>query len=210
MTPILKTPTLTGSLVHLEPLSPAHVEALAEAAREPSPGFGFTTVPSGAAAMAAYVEDLLAAAHRGETVPFAQRRLTNARPVGVTRFLSLRYDGARATPYAVEIGGTWLGASAQRTGLNTEAKLLLLSHAFDTWRVGRVDLKTDERNAQSRRGIEGLGASLEGILRSWQPSQVAGEEGRLRNTAMYSILAEEWPRVQDLLVRRLQRAGAAT
>ncbi len=93
----------------------------------------------------------------------------------------------------MEIGGTWLAASAQRTGINVEAKLLLLAHAFDEWGTARVDLKTDARNAKARAAIEGLGARLDGVLRSWQPSQAPGEADRLRDSAMYSILAAEWP-----------------
>lgn len=206
VTPMLQPPTLTGSLVRLEPLSTDHVEALAAAAGERSFGYDYTAVPAGLEATAGYVTGLLAAGGRGETVPFAQIRRYDDRAVGVTRFLTLRYDGSRPTPYAVEIGGTWLGASAQRTGLNREAKRLLLTHAFDAWQVGRVDLKTDERNAQSRAGIAGLGARFEGILRSWQPSQVAGEAGLLRNTAMYSITAEEWPGVRERLAARRSHA----
>ena len=106
-------------------------------------------------------------------------------------------------PYAVEIGGTWLAASAQRTGINIEAKLLLLTHAFDTWSVGRVDFKTDARNERSRGAIAALGATFEGILRNWQPSHAPGEEGRLRDSAMYSITAVEWPAVRSHLNERL-------
>jgi RimJ/RimL family protein N-acetyltransferase len=108
-------------------------------------------------------------------------------------------------PYAVEIGGTWLAASAQGTGINVDAKLLLLTHAFEHWQVGRVDLKTDARNERSRNAIARIGATFEGVLRSWQPSLVAGEEGRLRDTAMFSIVAGEWPAVRARLDQRLAR-----
>jgi RimJ/RimL family protein N-acetyltransferase len=103
----------------------------------------------------------------------------------------------------VEIGWTWLAASAQGTGINTDAKLLLLRHAFETLGVARVDLKTDARNHRSRRAIEGLGATFEGVLRRWSPSWTPGEEGRLRDSAMYSFIDVEWPDREDRLRRRL-------
>jgi RimJ/RimL family protein N-acetyltransferase len=108
-----------------------------------------------------------------------------------------------ATPYAVEIGGTWLATSAQRSGINTEAKLLLLDYAFETWHVGRVDLKTDARNDRSRNAILRIGASFEGVLRHWQPSLVEGEEGTLRDSAMFSIVDSEWPSVRERLTSLL-------
>jgi RimJ/RimL family protein N-acetyltransferase len=99
----------------------------------------------------------------------------------------------------VEIGGTFLAASAQRTGINTEAKLLLLEHAFDVLGVGRVDLKTDARNDRSRNAMLRIGATFEGVLRNWQPSLVPGEEGLLRDSALYSITDREWPEVREHL-----------
>ena len=104
----------------------------------------------------------------------------------------------------MEIGGTWLAASAQRTGANTDAKLLMLTHAFDVWDVQRLDLKTDARNARSRAAIERLGAQLDGVMRNWQPSYVPGEGGLPRDTALYSIIPSEWPAIRD----RLQAAHA--
>jgi RimJ/RimL family protein N-acetyltransferase len=132
-----------------------------------------------------------------------QVRLLDDQAVGVTRFLTFRARHDSLMPYAVEIGGTWLAASAQRTGINAEAKLLLLTHAFETWKVGRVDFKTDARNGRSRAAISALGATFEGVLRHWQPSHVAGEEGQLRDSAVYSILDSEWPTVRRGLLARL-------
>src|SRR4029077_10914389 len=100
-------------------------------------------------------------------------------------------------------GFTWLSASAQGTGINTEAKLLLLSHAFDRLGVARVDIKTDARNLRSRRAIEALGATFEGVLRSWSMSWAPGEEGRLRDSAMYSVIAGGGHAVSALLTARL-------
>jgi RimJ/RimL family protein N-acetyltransferase len=113
--------------------------------------------------------------------------------------MTLRRRSEGELPYAVEIGGTWLAATAQRTGINSEAKFLLLRHAFETWGVARVDLKTDARNERSRAAILRLGATFEGVLRSWQPSLVQGEQDRYRNSAMFSITREEWPQVREHL-----------
>jgi RimJ/RimL family protein N-acetyltransferase len=123
----------------------------------------------------------------------------------MTRFLTLRWYFERDYPDAVEIGGTFLTSAAQRTAANTETKLLMLAHAFDIWQVRRVDLKTDERNERSRRAIERIGGRFEGVLRNWQAAQVDGEEGRTRNSAMYSILLSEWPDVRVQLEDRLRR-----
>lgn len=152
--------------------------------------------------MVDYVRALLAARSIGETVPFAQVRLADGHPVGVTRFLNLRRR--HGLPHAVEIRGTWLGASAQRTGINSEAKFLLLAHAFEGWKVGRVDFKTDARNSRSRAAISALGASFEGVLRNWQPSNIAGEQNQLRDSAIYSILNTEWRAVRRAIAARLR------
>jgi RimJ/RimL family protein N-acetyltransferase len=186
-------PTLEGRLVRLEPLAERHVEGLAAAAADRST-YRWTTVPDGREATGAYIAALLA---DDDTIPFAQVRRADGRAVGVTRYLHLR-------PHAVEIGGTWLAREAQGTQINKEAKLLLLEHAFAVLGVGRVDFLTDARNAQSRAGIEGVGATFEGVLRSWQPSRVAGEEGRLRDSAIFSIVVAEWPEVRAALQARLR------
>ncbi|MEY2973809.1 MAG: hypothetical protein RIR49_229, partial [Actinomycetota bacterium] len=103
-------------------------------------------------------------------------------------------------PDAVEIGGTWLTPSAQRTGANTDAKLLMLAHAFDVLAVHRVTIKTDARNARSRANIERVGGVFEGVLRS----HMRASDGAVRDTAMYSILAAEWPVVRERLRSRLR------
>jgi N-acetyltransferase len=192
-------PTLSGPRVRLEPLSHQHVDGLLQAADEDRSTYTFTNVPKSRDAMDEYVGDLLQMWEAGEVVPFAQIEVATDRPVGATRLMTIRAIQGSTNPYAVEIGGTWLAASAQRSGLNTEAKLLLLEYAFGTWNVGRVDLKTDARNDRSRNAILRIGASFEGVLRHWQPSQVAGEENRLRDSAFFSILDTEWPRVREHL-----------
>jgi N-acetyltransferase len=192
-------PSLSGDTVRLEALRLEHVDALFEAANEDRSAYYFTSVPSSHEEVTSNVNDLLLAGQAGEVVPFVQIDARSGRVVGVTRFMTIRRAARDLSPYAVEIGGTWLAASAQRTGINTEAKLLLLGHAFDVLGVGRVDLKTDARNDRSRNAIARIGATFEGVLRHWQPSLVPGEEGLLRDSALYSILDREWPKVREHL-----------
>jgi len=204
----LEVGALAGRLVRLEPLSDAHVEGLAAAAAEDRSTYGFTVVPHSRESTTEYVQVILALQAEGDTIPFAQIRVADGRPVGATRYLTLRRRHGGGAPFAVEIGGTWLAASAQGTGINAEAKLLLLTHAFDVWNVGRVDLKTDARNARARAGILSIGATFEGVLRRWQPSQVPGEEAQLRDSAMYSVVDNEWPDVRSALERRVERKAS--
>lgn len=195
--------TLTGQHVQLEPLSLDHVHQLVVAANEDRSSFGWTPVPETAGAMTSYVSNLLADAQAKRVIPFAQRRLSDQRVVGCTRFLEIRYWTGRDVPDEVEIGGTWLAASAQRTPINTEAKLLLMTQAFEEWDVRRLAICTDARNMRSRKAIERVGATLEGILRKNRASAVAGEIGMPRDTAMHSILDTEWPAVKADLIARL-------
>ena len=157
---------LVGSRVRLEPMSLDHVDGLVAAATENRDTYGFTTVPSNHESMTEHVEGLIASKARGHEIPFATSDAATGRVLGSTRFLALRWFYGRASPDAVEIGGTWLAASAQRTGANTEAKLLMLTHAFEAWNVQRVDFKTDARNARSRAAIKRLGAQVDGIMRN--------------------------------------------
>ena len=193
----------SGHVVRLEPLCLDHAPGLAAAAAEDRTTYGFTTVPEGVDGAAGYVRTLLASAAVGELVPFAQVRVADDAVVGATSYRSMRHRDGRSAPYSVEIGGTWLAASAQRTALNTEAKLLLMTHAFETWQVGRVDLRTDARNERSCTATAALGAQCEGVLRHWQPSHVAREAELLRDTAIFSVTAPEWPAVRARLNDRL-------
>lgn len=202
-------PVLRGCLVRLEPLSVRHAEDLAISAEEDRSSYGLTRVPH-----ASEVRQFLAAhferAKSGQMVPFAQVRQADGRAVGCTTYWDPRFWPGRSELSAIEIGWTWLAASAQRTGINAEAKLLLLAYAFETLGVVRVDLKTDARNEQSRRAIERLGAHFEGVLRHWSPSRAPGEDGLLRDSAMFSVIAAEWPVTKAALRRRLEiRTGMA-
>ena len=193
--------TLTGTHVQLQPLSTQLAPALVEAATLDRSSFGHTVVPADLHTMEQYVGGLLAEAQRDTTVPFAQVRRSDGAPVGCTRFMNMLWWPGRDTPSEVEIGGTWLASDAQRTPLNTEAKLLLLTHAFETLNCIAVEFRTHFFNHQSRRGIERLGAKLDGILRSHQ----RGAGGSLRDTCVYSITAAEWPTVKAHLGFQLAR-----
>jgi RimJ/RimL family protein N-acetyltransferase len=202
---------LTGEHVRLEPLSPAHVPALAAAAAEDRGSYAFTRVPDGPAETAEYVRVALRERAGGQVLPFAVVRARDDAVVGSTRFLDMEVLGIpgvlvpdeRRPPSVVEIGSTWYAASAQRTALNSQVKLLLLGHAFDVWRVLRVTLKTDARNQRSRTAIERLGARFEGVRRA----HTMASDGTVRDSAYYSIVAAEWAGVRDGLRRRLDGAS---
>ena len=200
----LEGPILEGTLVRLEPLAHHHAPDLAVAAEEDRSSYGFTWVPR-AAEVGGYIETQLGRASTGMMAPYAQVQISSGRAVGATSFWNPRLCPGRSALCAIEIGFTWLAASAQGTGINVESKLLLFQHAFEEWGVVRVDLKTDARNLRSRAAIEALGAKFEGVLRSWSQSWVPGEEDRLRDSAMYSVIASEWPECQVRLEERLAR-----
>lgn len=191
---------LVGRHVRLEPLTREHVGALVVASGADRATYGYTTVPHGSQEMSTYVSALLAEGEAGLTVPFVQIDDTKCLVVGMTRYLTLRTRPGASLPYAVEIGGTWLSPSAQRSAINTESKYLLLRYAFESWGATRVDLKTDSRNERSKAAITRLGATFEGVLRHWQPSLVAGEEAMYRDTAMFSVVDTQWPAVASHLL----------
>jgi RimJ/RimL family protein N-acetyltransferase len=184
-----------------------HRADLAGAAEEDRGSYGFTTVPR-PWELGDYLAMHFDRAKREGSMPFAQVRLSDERAVGVTSYWNPRFwPGRPGALFAVEVGATWLAASAQRTGINAEAKFLLLEHAFETLNVARVDLMTDARNERSRRAIAGLGATFEGVLRNWSPSRTPGEDGLLRDSAVFSVIAAEWPTVKTALRERLNQAG---
>ncbi len=197
----LEVPTLTGRTVSLEPLHPSHIDAIVAAGADDRSTFGYTQVPDGHDEAATYVAWLLDDAAHDRAAPFVQRCVADDTIVGCTRFLNPLWPLGRAAPDEIEIGGTWLASSAQRTGINTESKLLLLTHAFDVWRVQRVAICTDARNEQSRRAIERIGATFEGVLRRHRRSTRVGDADRLRDTASYSITTDDWPQVSERLGR---------
>ncbi|KKK05150.1 acetyltransferase [Micromonospora sp. HK10] len=200
--PSLSAPLLDGARVRLEPLEHRHAADLALAAEEDRTSYRFTWVPT-AGEVNDYIDAQLARAAAGSLLPYAQIAKASGRAVGATAYWDPRRWPDRDELCAVEVGFTWLAASAQGSGLNTEAKFLLFAHAFEQWRVARVDLKTDARNTRSRAAIEGVGAQFEGVLRCWSRSWAPNEEGRLRDSAMYSIIASEWPACRARLQTRL-------
>ena len=191
----LDQPVLKGATVTLRPLALADAAALAAAAAESRRHFVYTRVPDGVDEAKSYIAAALAERDAGRRMPFVT--LWHDRVVGSTSYLDLQHWRWPAgsplqrtdRPDAVEIGATWLSQSAQRTRCNTEAKYLMLSHAFDVWEVHRVALKTDERNLRSRQAIERLGARLDGVRRADMPAQ----DGSVRSSAYYSIVRAEWP-----------------
>jgi len=199
---LLEPITLSGRYVQLEPLSVDHVDGLVAAANVERDSYGYTDVPGERAAMSHYVERLVDDHANGRVLPFAQRRLDTGELVGCTRFMEPRWWRGRHDPDEIEIGGTWLASTAQRTPINTEAKYLLLSHAFEQWDVWRVAICTDENNARSRTAIERIGATFEGVLRNHRLRyNTAAPEPR--NTAVYSITDADWPEVKRSLEQRL-------
>lgn len=203
--------TLEGVTVRLEPLGFEHLDGLLAACSGPRDTYRLTWVPE---PTPSHVEDYISAALRqheqGTALPFATRRLDSGEIVGTSRYMNLEYwpdhnlsPSTSAVPDALEIGSTWLAAHAQRTAVNTEAKLLMLRHAFEVYGVKRVNFRTDARNSRSRANIERVGAVFEGVLRHHQPS-ADGSNGGIRDTAAYSMLADEWPDAQRALTERLR------
>ncbi|MYS22896.1 Protein N-acetyltransferase, RimJ/RimL family [Streptomyces sp. DvalAA-14] len=201
---MLEGPVLEGARVRLEPLEHRHAADLAAAAEEDRASYRYTWVP-GPAEVGAYIDAQLARAAAGKLAPYAQVDRVSGRAIGATAYWDPRLWPAGDSLCAIEVGFSWLAASAQGTGVNTEAKYLLFRHAFENWAVARLDLKTDARNSRSRAAIEAVGARFEGVLRNWSASWAPGEDGRLRDSAIFSITAAEWPNCRSMLEQRLAR-----
>ena len=188
--------TLEGRDVRLEPLTLAHHAALCDVGLDEELWRFTTSIVRTPDEMRAYIESALQAQVAGTAFPFATISKAEGRVVGSTRFGNISRGDRR-----VEIGWTWLGRAHQRTSLNTEAKYLMLSHAFEVLGCIRVELKTDVLNERSRAAILRIGATEEGILRR----HMITASGRVRDTVYYSILDREWPRVKARLAERLAR-----
>jgi RimJ/RimL family protein N-acetyltransferase len=187
---------LEGQHVRLEPLLQAHEESLIAAAVDGELWNSTVTIVPSRATMAAYISSALDAQAQGHELPFVIIRKSSGQVVGSTRFYRIEQEHRR-----VEIGYTWLAASAQRTGVNTEAKLLLLTHAFERLRCIRVEFITDVLNQHSRAAILRLGAKQEGVLRN----HMIMPNGRLRNSVCFSIIDAEWPEVKARLESKLEQ-----
>lgn len=182
--------TLEGSLVRLEPLGLVHLDGLAEVAFDPALWRWTLARPTDREALEAWLRTALDNAAAGSEVPFATIDRASGRPIGSTRFLNIVPEHRR-----LEIGWTWVASAYQRTGANREAKRLQLEHAFETLGANRVEFKTDSLNERSRTALLGIGATFEGIFRN----HMVMPEGRLRHSAYFSVIREEWPAVKARL-----------
>jgi N-acetyltransferase len=189
-----EAPTLEGRLVRLEPMEEAHAAGLWQASRDPRT-WQWLSIPQPTTReeLDAWVDDALRAAAAGDEIPLAT--VCCKQVVGSTRFLALRPEHR-----SLEIGWTWLEPVVWGSGVNVEAKLLMLRHAFQTWGCRRVELKTDALNGRSRGAMEAMGAAFEGIHRK----HMLVRGGENRDSAWYSITDDEWPAVERGLVERLR------
>lgn len=196
--------------MRLEPLTRRHVSALTAAAKVGDPAlYQWTIVPADEAGMRAYVDTALAWQAEGKAAPYSTVRLADGAVVGCTRYFDIESWNwpagharhGRAKPDVGEIGYTWLAASAIRTPVNTETKLLMLEQAFESWGMLRICLQTHAKNARSRTAIERLGAKFEGLIRV----NKLMPDGSPRDSARYSITAEEWPQVKVRLQEFMRR-----
>ena len=195
--------TLSGHHVRLEPLASAHHDDLVQAVQDGELwNHWYTAIPR-PEAMAAEIQRRLDLQAQGSMCPFAVIEPASGQAVGMTTFMNIDAANRR-----VEIGSTWYRRSVQRSPLNTEAKRLLLAHAFEQLDCIAVELRTHFFNQQSRRAIERLGAKLDGVLRSHQINTHPQAQGALRDTCVYSIIASEWPNVKAHLDHQLSRSRA--
>ncbi len=200
---------LLGRHVRLEPLDHRHVDGLVAAAAADPSLYQWSPTPRGKVEATSYVDTALAWREAGSAVPFAIIRVDDGAVIGSTRFWNLERwswpqghpSHGRSTPDACEIGYTWLTRSAIRTRANTEAKLLMLTYAFETWQVLRVCFHTDARNQRSRAALERIGGKFEGILRAHRMAA----DYIARNSVRYSIIAAEWPAVRQRLSQLLDQ-----
>ena len=205
----IEDPVLSGTHVRLEPLDHRHVDGLAAAAAVDRSLYQWSPIPQGKVEAASYVDTAIAWRDAGTAVPFAIVRVQDGAVIGSTRFFNLERWAwpqghsrhGRSVPDACEIGYTWLALSAIRTAANTEAKLLMLTHAFETWQVLRVCFHTDARNQRSRAALERIGGKFEGILRAHRMAA----DYIPRDSMRFSIVAAEWPDVKQRLSRLLNQ-----
>jgi RimJ/RimL family protein N-acetyltransferase len=189
-------PTLTGHVAILRPLLAGHAAALLDAARDGELWKLKVSVIPGPETVVSYIAAALAGREAGTVMPFVIVRRRDDRIVGSTRFWKIDLVNRK-----LEIGHSWLSASMQRTGLNTEAKYLLLAYAFDVMRCVRVQFTTDELNEKSRTAILRIGAKQEGIVRH----ERIMPDGRKRNSVRFSIIDSEWAGVRDGLEAKMRR-----
>jgi N-acetyltransferase len=205
----MENPVLQGQHVRLEPLEPRHVDGLVAAAGNDAELYRWSPVPQDKAAATKYVETATAWRDAGTAVPFAIVRAADGVVIGSSRFWNIerwawpegQSSHGRETPDACEIGYTWYARSAIRTAANTESKLLMLTHAFETWKVLRVCFHTDSRNQRSRAALERIGGQYEGTLRAHRMAA----DFIPRDSVRYSIIASEWPAAKKRLIEFMNR-----
>lgn len=190
---------LEGEFVRLEPLRIEHLEALYEVGTDETLWYWTINVVKEIGDMKKYVETALEEFARKSSLPFVTIDKNSGKVIGSTRFGNIDVKNRRA-----EIGWTWINSQWQRTQINTEAKLLMLTHAFEIWKCVRVELKTDALNEKSRNAIRRIGAKEEGIFRK----HMLTDAGRFRDTVYFSILDKEWPGVKENLRSKLSRHPA--
>ncbi|PCE23568.1 GNAT family N-acetyltransferase [Paraburkholderia acidicola] len=195
----LVQPTLVGTIVELQPLRPEHASGLLAAAADGELWNMSVTVVPGPATIHAYIASALEGKRAGTAMPFVIVRRDTGALVGSTRFWKI--DRANRK---MEIGHTWLSESVQRSGVNTESKLLLLTHAFEVMNAVRVQFTTDELNEKSRAAILRIGAKQEGIVRH----ERIMPDGRKRNSVRFSIIDSEWVDVKTMLLQKVARSAA--
>lgn len=189
-------PVLEGDFVRLEPLSHQHSHELSIASEDGKLyDLWYTSIPS-PETMKAEIDRRLSLYRASTMMPFAIIEKSSGNAIGMTTFMNIKLEN-----FKVEIGSTWLARSAQATAVNPEAKLLMLAYAFEDLLCNAVELRTHEKNSQSRAAIEKLGAKLDGILRN----DMVMANGSIRNTVVYSITKDEWPAVQNGLLERLDK-----
>lgn len=191
---------LSGRLVRLEPLTEDHVPDLSDIALDPETWRWTRDIVIDRGTFRAYIDRALADAVAGRAIPFAQIDIASGRPAGMTRLHSIEREHRR-----LEIGYTWLAAPWRGTGHNAEAKLLLMSHAFDDLGAHRVEFKTDALNLRSQAALAAIGATREGTLRR----HVVMESGRVRDSVYFSVVWDEWPEVRVRLEARVATAVEA-
>ena len=192
--------TLRGERVHLEPLTREHGESLWPHARDPEVWRYLTSHFTERGAFDAWLDGRVRAMEEGTALAFAQRDVATGELIGSTSIFAIEREHR-----TMEIGHTWLARKAWGSGINAEAKLLLLTHSFEALNAVRVQIKTDGRNERSQAAIAALGATREGVLRR----QLILPDGHIRDAVVYSIIAEEWPAVRQRVAARAGRTSIA-
>ncbi|MAD98447.1 MAG: GNAT family N-acetyltransferase [Flavobacteriaceae bacterium] len=193
----LQSISLEGRLIRLEFLQPHHLEGLSSAVKDGKLWELYFTSAPHPSETKQYIEKALQEYHDGLSYPFVVVEKATHSIVGTTRYMNIEPANKR-----LEIGTTWYSKSAQRTGINTECKFLLIQHAFEVLQCNAVEFRTHHENIRSQKAIERLGASLDGILRHHKYDK----NGNLRNTYVYSILQSEWSQVKESLISKMNKS----